>query len=174
MGYKEDRAWADQFNPHISMILGLEFIAEASWHQDVFQGTDQELKPMRLSLRVRKMQKYPSYKNEITLRYRRNSGVETEYSKLLRGDYADYLFYGWGEESQQQIRAYTILDCQRLRQILPMLTMVIKENSDGQSSLAVVHLSEVPPDCILKRKILVEPLQTDLFYDRWTHAVIVK
>jgi hypothetical protein len=160
--WKKDHAWAQQFVPHISQILGEAFVTEASLEQDMHENTDLlfQVKGESIAVRMRNVKEWAPFnrRNEWTIRTSRPSGMTTEVEKLLYG-WGDYYFYGWGDDRDKRVKAYTIL---YLKPVRPWLWRNVsrlmqcqgqaQRNKDGSSSFLAINLDELPTTAIYRRK----------------------
>ena len=99
INWKEDKKWADGYFPEIKQIIKSKAgeivdIVVASDEKDKSYATDYIIKIEKsgdIACRVRK----PNCRyRELTLRYSRPSGIETEFSKI-KGGYASWYLYAW-------------------------------------------------------------------------------
>lgn len=95
-GYVSDREWSDLMIPQIKQIVGPFLLEAASFDVDAKQATDLIVftaRDMRIAARVRRPGYADRYPYEFTIRCKRDSGAETELSKIVNG-WGDWLFYG--------------------------------------------------------------------------------
>ena len=175
--YEVSRAFGELFRADMAAILGLEIYQPGTFLDDVRRGIDGMFQPLYLAERIRNITRYPSYKYQFTLRYRRDNGVKTEYAKLRDGSmHAEVYFYGWGDEHSRQIKAYILLDIPGLQTWIHAhgrQAGTIFDNEDGTYGIAF-DLRHIPGQIIRAWKKLPDPRQLDLFTHHYTHAVIVK
>ena len=125
--YSIDRQWADLLIPQVKTIVGPHLLIDASAENDQREATDLivlKARDMRIGARVRRPGYADKYRYEFTLRCQRDSGVETELSKIVNG-WGDMLFYGhadnagkiwlWWLVDLHSFRAALIRDRQFLR-----------------------------------------------------------
>lgn len=96
MAYRGDREWSDTMIPQIKRIVGFYLLEPAAFELDAKEATDLMVltaRDMRIAARVRRPGYSDKYPYEITVRARRDSGAETELSKIVNG-WGDWLFYG--------------------------------------------------------------------------------
>jgi len=90
---KVDKNWSDTFNKEIISILKKSFNADsvtiASKFLDLKHATDFVVDGKNISCRVNYDWNYGENAKKFTFRYKRESGAETEFKKVLRGD-VDY------------------------------------------------------------------------------------
>lgn len=99
--YDTDRQWSDHMLPQIMQIVGPLLLVPATVEEDCKQATDLIVlrgRDMRVAARVRRPGYGDKYPFEITLRARRDSGNETELSKIVNG-WGDWFFYGHADRS---------------------------------------------------------------------------
>ena len=94
--FKEDFAWSTQFIPAIKQIVGPRLLVPASLELDTKEATDLIIfmaRDMRIAARMRSVGYEEKYPYDFTIRSRRDSGSETELSKIMSG-WGDWFFYG--------------------------------------------------------------------------------
>ena len=97
--YIKDREWEKRWAPDVMDIIQrqpLIRIQPAPLHVDVRQAGDLlvlPIGPKTIGMRVRRPGYFYRYGLDFTLRWKRDTGVETELSKIRKG-YADWYFYG--------------------------------------------------------------------------------
>jgi hypothetical protein len=99
--YKRDREWSEQFIPSIKHIVGPRLLVAADHRRDTRQATDLLIftaRDMRIAARVRRPGYAERYPWDFTIRAKRDSGAETELSKIAK-DFGDWMFYGHAAES---------------------------------------------------------------------------
>ena len=179
--WQESKAWSDRFIPHAQQLLGLTCIGVAAIDQDRKENTDLmfEVGWQRIAVRIRRLEQRLAFnrRNEITLRFDRRSGAETELAKLMNG-WGDCFLYGWGDEASGQIRAYTLLDLHQLRGWLfqylltyQRLPSPVMPDRDGSASFLPLCLDCMPGEILRRRVTLLpsDPPITDLHW-RQSHA----
>lgn len=147
MSYAEDRAWSDQFIPHIRAIVGPRLLVESPLEVDTKQAADLivlKARDMTVAARVRRAGYAERYPWDFTLRSRRDSGAKTEFRKIVEG-WGDWLLYGHeGEKSRlarwllidlHELRAEMIYDAHRPSRRLPDPMKPIA-NGDGTHFIA--------------------------------------
>ena len=103
MPYSVDRKWSDKMIPQIKSFVGPHLLQPAAFELDAKQATDLMVltaRDMRIAARVRRPGYLDKYRFEITLRCKRDSGAETELSKVVNG-WGDWLFYGHADKEDQ-------------------------------------------------------------------------
>jgi len=100
--YRGDKEWSDRFLPQIKAIIAEHLIHTAPFQEDISHNTDlivlKTTDNIRFACRVRRPY-YMDCKHEFTIRYKRESGVQTEWNKVIQG-WGDYLFYGISGEGE--------------------------------------------------------------------------
>jgi hypothetical protein len=162
--WQQDKRWADQFTPGIKRELGECFITEAPVEIDQHEATDLlvfHIRPFTVGVRIRDAKHFvrrchkteQRWRDQITIRQSRPSGVATEFAKIMQG-WGDYFFYGWGRGHDKRIICYNILDLKSFRYWIfqetargrqPWVTM---RNHDGSSDFAVFHLKDIPQQAV--------------------------
>jgi len=141
--YITDREMSDRFIPEIKRIVGPYTLEESSLEVDTRQATDLVLvaNSVHVACRVRRPG-YLQYRNEFTVRSRRDSGAETELSKVKRGC-SDWMFYGHcSSERGSDIPVWMLLNMRafrmylRVEPIYQQLKFVEKSNHDGTYFIA--------------------------------------
>lgn len=159
--YDEDREWADKFLPHQAEIARLiTRIEVAPFDEDVRRNTDLVLRtvepvhngePIRISARVRRHEYLAKYRDEFTIRYRRPSGVRTEWHKMRAGD-GDYFIYGFeAEPGSDRLGTWLIGNLHLLNDdYLAHGGYYRKQpNYDKSSDFAIFHLADMPLGFVL-------------------------
>lgn len=116
-GYRADRQWSDRFIPQIKSIVGPLLLDAAPFELDAKEATDLMVfraRDMRIAARIRRHGFFDNYGNEFTIRARRDSGAETELSKIVNG-WGDWLFYGHADERASQITQWMLIDLDHFR-----------------------------------------------------------
>ena len=116
--YQEDREWSDTYDPQIKEILRFNAhhildIDIASFEKDTTNSTDYiiRFKGGDIAVRIRR----PDCKyRDLTIRALRNSGAETELSKIKKG-FAKLYLYGWINK-QNKISNWILVDLDKVRE----------------------------------------------------------
>lgn len=98
-GYSKDRAFSDLFIPAIKQIVGPYLIVPADLKADIKQATDMTIltaRDMTVACRVRRPGFTQRFGWQFTIRAKRDSGTETELTKLVNG-WADWMFYAFAK-----------------------------------------------------------------------------
>ena len=102
--YSEDRSWSDRFIPAMKQVIGPHLLEVSSFEVDTQQATDlvvMKANGVTIACRVRRPG-YLNYKNEFTIRRKRDSGAVTEMDKIING-WADWMFYGHAVSNCDQL-----------------------------------------------------------------------
>ncbi len=94
--YATDRPWSDKMSDEIRSIVGPHLLRPSPMEMDMRQGADFFVftaHDMRIAARVRRPGFADRYPYEFTIRSKRDSGAETEMSKITKG-WGDWFFYG--------------------------------------------------------------------------------
>jgi hypothetical protein len=94
--YQTDREWSDRFLPTVKQIVGPRLLVPSTFEADITQATDLMIlraRDLTIAARVRRAGYAQKYPYQFTLRSKRDSGAETELSKIVNG-WADWMFYG--------------------------------------------------------------------------------
>lgn len=138
MSYEADREWSDRFLPQVKGIIGPLLLEPAEFEQDAMEATDLivlHARDMRIGVRIRRNDYLKKYGNEITFRFKRDSGAQTEWEKILRG-WGDWFFYGFaGAGDLPPLSRWYLVDLNGLRyqygQEKPFLKWGLGDNHDG-------------------------------------------
>jgi len=156
--FNRDFAWQAKMLPQVKAILGMTFICDAPFEEDVKRNTDLmvlTMEPLRFACRLRNHGYYERYRFDITIRNSRPSGAQTELEKLLNG-YGDYMFYGFANDDRTKLVSYTIGDLKVFREwYKDKLKSGVqpgqkKCNPDGSSDFLAFNLiKELPAEFIV-------------------------
>lgn len=133
--YHIDRAWSDQYLPVIQRFVGPRLLAPSHIDIDRKQATDMvtlTVQPRAIACRVRRHDFVYRYPTEFTIRAARDSGVETELSKILDG-FADWMFYGFAGKMGGLCLWY-LLDLDVFREVCYTTTFGTTRKSNGDGS----------------------------------------
>lgn len=136
------------FATKIKQILGETFI-QKDIKADLEQATDFAvftIKPFKIGIRLRTYNYYGRYPNQITIRWSRPSGVETEIDKI-RKNLVQYIFYGFIDEAAEKIIQYVIIEAEVFKDIKPV---EVRQNNPYDSELAIYDLGQIPSFFIVK------------------------
>ena len=112
MSYTIDRQWSDQFIPSIKTIVGPLLLVETPDEIDCNQAADLMVfsaRNIRIAARVRRHGYADRFPYEFTLRCARDSGAETELSKIIDG-WGDWMFYGHASTHEGVLLRWWIID----------------------------------------------------------------
>ena len=141
MSYRDDRAWSDKYLPQVRNIIGPKLLVTAPMEEDTKQSTDLLVltaRDMRIGVRIRRPGFAERYPSQFTLRSSRDSGAETELSKIVNG-WGDWFFYGHASEGDVSLARWMLVDLDSFRAHLirnknPELTRSKGEISVGKMS----------------------------------------
>ena len=116
--YERERSFSDRYLPAIKAIVGPMLLEPASFEVDTKQATDLVIltaRDIRIAVRVRRADKYlDRYGYEITVREKLDSGVKTEWDKIIDGECAHWFFYGFANPDNDQILHWWLIDLKRM------------------------------------------------------------
>lgn len=95
--YSTDRRWSDRFIPAIQRIVGPYLLCESPFEIDAKQAADLitlKARDLTIACRVRRPGYIEKYGWQFTVRCKRDSGAETELSKIVNG-WGDWMFYAF-------------------------------------------------------------------------------
>jgi hypothetical protein len=123
MSYADDRRYSERFIPLVKQYAGPHLLRPSSFEVDTKEAADLVVlraEPITIGVRIRRPG-YEEYINEFTLRAKRDNGVETELSKVIRG-WMTWFFYGHGNEelADPHLRTWMLLDMDVFRYALAM------------------------------------------------------
>jgi hypothetical protein len=127
-GFRSDFGWQVRFAPSIKAIVGPLLMTTADEIIDQKEATDFlvfDARDKRIAARVRRQNvfQHPEWRYQFTVRTRRDSGAETEYSKIVKG-FADWMFYGHAiDDDGDLIGKWMLIDLDHFRAHL-----IIKES----------------------------------------------
>lgn len=159
-GWKDDKRWSDRYLVSIKRILGEHLIGEPPVAEDQERNTDLivlRMDAVRIACRIRKSTYLGDYGHEFTIRCSRPSGIKTELSKIIEG-WGDYFFYGFADESGDQLAAWVLSDLRVFRLwFMRELSRLDrgkfpgreKNNVDGSSAFRVFQWDDFPPEFIV-------------------------
>lgn len=144
--YQADAAFSRRFAPQIKRILGEHLIIEAPPEEDAHHNTDLmvlRLDAVRIACRVRRHRYLRLFGDEITIRCDRPSGTKTEFEKIVRDGWGDFLFYGFASQCETGICRWVLGDLQVFRAYVQQQIRVTgrlpgkrRVNTDGTEFLA--------------------------------------
>jgi hypothetical protein len=118
--YQLDREWSDKYLHAIRLAVGPHLLTESSFATDTQRATDMvalTVQPRHIACRVRRHEYVTRYPAEFTVRAARDSGTETELSKIMDG-HADWMFYGFASPESVGICLWYLLDLDVFRETL--------------------------------------------------------
>lgn len=135
--YLVDRRWSDRFIPAIKQIVGPRLMDVTPDAIDCTQAADLMVftaRDMRVAARVRRNGFAERYPYEFTVRARRESGAETELSKIIKG-WGDWMFYAHASAEGHHFDRWWLIDLHAFRAALIVASKDIafskKANGDG-------------------------------------------
>ena len=135
----EERHW----DP-ICSILGRVFFKK-NIEKDLHQGTDMYVASingrLNIGCRLRTNEYIKKYQCEMTIRFSRPSGIETEWHKLRSG-FFDYIFYGFVSFDESKIVQWIIVDCKKMIELDPRYKGPYK-NNPPDSELIAFRLKDI-------------------------------
>lgn len=132
-GFRSDKQWSDKFITKFQMVAGLLITSAAPIEEDALRNTDLIVltaRSVRIACRVRRHKYYLSNPFDFTIRSSRDSGAETELSKILSG-WGDYLIYGFSNQAETNLEAWRIIDLDCFRRTHAQLKKQSISNGDG-------------------------------------------
>lgn len=102
----------------------------------------------RVGCRVRRNKYLENYGREFTIRSNRNSGAETELSKILDG-WGDYFYYGFSDPYNEHIAQWFVGDLGVFRGYVHQNGWVSKNNTDQETSFAYFNVDKLPDNFVL-------------------------
>ncbi len=160
MSWIDNKRWADNFMPHIKAILGMQFLGEAPYEEDIKRVTDLivlRMYPVRIAVRMRekKYAQNKDYLQEFTIRNNPPGKFETELQKIISG-FGDFMFYGFEDEVRNRVGTWNLIDLSVFRKnysdmLLKLHPGIIpgerKKNYD-ETWFQVFKYKDFPPDLI--------------------------
>lgn len=119
-GWEREDAWARQYNPELCAALARHLYKRAHPIADRQFGIDVILPEYGQSLRMRRHEFWLKYPDQITIRAAHPNGARTELQKIMAGDYAPHLCYGFANPGDDDglLIAYRIVTTAPLRVML--------------------------------------------------------
>jgi len=171
--WKKDKDKTDLFMPHIKMLHVKHCITirEGTWEEDARQAIDLRILTiggMTSAVRIRDISYASRYPFDVTMRYRRKSGADTEFQKLTDGK-ASMFFYGFAEIwnppvdlSARIIRRWIMLDMKKVlgHWARTAIDWNAREKSndidaDGRSGSTFIMFSTNPPVSDITRECVI-------------------
>lgn len=149
MTYQEDRNFADNHFSAISHAIKsvaakIIEVKVAPDQDDKERATDYVITADigTIGCRIRRSGTRKSYK-DMTIRYARASGAETEYSKIIKG-YPRWYLYAWSDGNDAfEAWAFIDMDCFRKSGLLDDVSRRVKYNRDGRTSFVYYNMKEL-------------------------------
>jgi hypothetical protein len=115
-----DRTYGDRFLPEIKKLITPHLLVPTPDLIDqkeaadlmVLHGIDK-----RIAVRVRRPGYADQYPHQFTIRCQRDTGTETELSKIING-WGDWLFYGHATEDEKAVKPWWLIDLRAFRAAL--------------------------------------------------------
>lgn len=166
MSFQADLAWGERFIPLVKRIVGPQLLTVSPLEVDQKRAADLILmraEPIELGVRIRGQRYLRSYPHDFTIRYARDNGARTEFSKVMDG-LMTHMFYGHAlsDNGPPEFSRYFLLDMDVFRDELRLAgrerafeTQMIKRipNGDGTHLLAC-DMRRFSPDLILDQGAL--------------------
>lgn len=155
--YATDREKADRHLDQVRKIVGPVLLRPAPDYHDRHENTDLLAVDGRVSVRIREHGYFAKYAHDITFRFARSSGVETEHSKMING-FGRYDFYGHENVDGTTVEHWMLLDLNRFRGALikeasmpePLrMKFTIRDNHDGTTSFIAYDIRTFPKGILL-------------------------
>ena len=115
--YQTDREISDRFIAQIKHFVGPLLLEPASLELDAKEATDLivlRARDMRIAARIRRNGFYDNFGSQFTIRASRDSGAETELSKIING-WGHWFFYGHLNEAETAIVHWMVVDLSSFR-----------------------------------------------------------
>lgn len=158
--FAEDFGWQERFVPEAAAIIGQVLLRPAPIYLDRNKNVDIVLQFdafTGVSMRMRRFPHLGLHPNDITIRAARPSGASTEVDKLDTC-LTSHMFYGFSNEREDGIAAWTLLDLIQLRRWWAQVKDATGRepgkripNLDG-TEFIVIALTSLPPDVIIDRQ----------------------
>lgn len=159
--WESDKRWSDIFIPEIKSILGLYLINEAPIEEDAKRNTDLmelSLDGVRIGCRIRRFNAYGKYGDEFTIRRSRPSGQKTEFEKIVKEGWGDYFFYGFSNEEEKNLLAWTLARLDIFRAYIlkywkshRKFPGIQKNNVDNSSAFIGFKWTDFPDDMVIAK-----------------------
>lgn len=158
MSYEKDRTWSDKYLPYVKKIVGQYLLEPSSMDEDCKHATDLivlKARDMRIACRIRRPGYGNIYPHEFTIRSARDSGAETELSKIING-FGDWLFYGHAKKEGIEVDPWFIINLHSFRAQLinnpDIITYFEKSNGDGTHFVAFdIRSFEDKPEILIAK-----------------------
>ncbi len=155
---ERSRLWADDYNEAAMLICARHLLRLSDRVEDIAEACDVvtvNVKPMAISLRVRRPGYADAYPYDFSIRSWRASGAMTELEKITTG-FCDWFFYGHANPLSVSIGRWFLIDCEALRRYWAMHPSWREnshfreiQNTDGTSAFRAFDLRRLPPDVVI-------------------------
>lgn len=101
-GFRKDYDWQFAYLEAAKRIIGPLLLEPSPFELDAKEATDMLVltaRDMRIACRIRRARYANQYPWEFTFRSRRDTGAETELSKVIKG-FGDWFFYGFAAHDE--------------------------------------------------------------------------
>ena len=112
-----DKKKYDVYLPQVKALLGENLIQVTPEKLDQEQCSDLyslSLAPITIAVRLRSLTYSERFSDEFTIRYRRSSGAQTEFSKIIDG-WGTYFFYGFVDHTHKSTVKWLLIDLNKFR-----------------------------------------------------------
>ena len=151
-----DKLLTDRAMPHVQAALGCLLFKAGNAVEDTKEATDLRIlnaQDQRVAVRLRSDRYRDKYGGEITLRYDRPSGTQSEVEKIMMG-FAQWFFYGFIDDSGRLIQ-YTIINLNGVRLFLWEAKNLVEtfciRNADNSSTFLAIPIENFPKWAIAKQ-----------------------
>jgi hypothetical protein len=152
---QRDFDWQLQFVPLVRQIIGPLLLMQAPYEMDVKRNADlivlQTGKNQTIAMRVRRPRYFTAYGLQFTIRWHRDSGAETEMSKIKKG-FGDWFFYGIVEndDAAEILRHWVVIDLAVFRRVVDDAVAYAQtiDNHDGTYGKAF-EIRRLPPEGLI-------------------------
>lgn len=152
--YPSDRAWSDLYLPwqraYLSKRFGVDPVSNSVW--DNCAAVDFRVGTHEIMGRMRSYECFEKYPFDLTFRFYRLSGAQTECSKVFEEGWGTHMLYGFASLDERSVAAYQFADLAAIRVAIkanPMLLHGPVPNKGGNTWFKYVTTTELPPGCII-------------------------
>jgi hypothetical protein len=142
-----DKRWSDQYSRYIRAVLGQEFITPSSDFRDMHEACDFdmvfEMRSLKFACRLRRSGYAKGFPFDVTLRYSRPNGTETEWAKVIDKGFADYMFYGFADPEPPRVSRWIIVNLELLRFAHDLIPFKDMFNYDNSSDFRVLSAHDL-------------------------------
>lgn len=149
----KDRAYFEKYTPEIQTILAPYFITKPLMSADYHENADLMTTPATIAVRTRGAKHFPASRHVFTLRSWRESGHETELSKILQG-WGSHIFYSFENNAGEHLIAWLLGDLNVFRawyrnaKTVPPNIM----NKDKKSAYKEFKIEDIPKYFVVASK----------------------